>query len=279
MSSTTPSEPDEPREITRAPITAFVIGLFAGALSAFGGVGGWLIVAPALALFLRLRQPRAMGTALIAMLPTAGVAALQYNFGVKQMGLTGLQAPVVLWLAIGGILGAFWGAKLGAVAKAKSLRPLLGVLVVVAGGWMIFLAVTRHVSGAELGVDAVRAIAVLGVGIVIGVVSGVLGGGGGLVMVPALSLLLGYPQHLAQGTSLAAVLPVTVTALLVHLIRRNVAWPHVGPLLLGGMLGAGVVGSAVFKVPGDVLRILFGLLLILCGLRMTRRAKLVDGRE
>jgi hypothetical protein len=281
VSSTTPIEPDEPREITRAPITTFVIGLLAGAVSTFGGVGGWLIVAPALALFLHLRQPRAMGTALMAMLPTAGVAALQYNFGVKQMGLTGLQAPVVLWLAVGGILGAFWGAKLAAAVKAKNLRPVFGGLVAVAGGWMIFLALTHSVNGAELAIDTVRAIAVLGAGIVIGLISGVLGGGGGLVMVPALSLLLGYPQHLAQGTSLAAVLPVTITALLVHLLRRNVAWPHVGPLLLGGMLGAGVVGSAVFKVNGDVLRILFGVLLILVGLRMTRRSPALEknGRE
>jgi len=279
VSSTTPPEPEEPREITRAPVTAFVIGLVAGALSAFGGVGGWLIVAPALALFLRLRQPRAMGTALMAMLPTAGVAALQYSFGLKQLGMSGLQAPVVLWLALGGVLGAHWGAKLATAIKAKTLRPLFGGLVVAVGGWMIFLALTHRATGAEWPADGVRAIAVFGTGIAVGLVSGVLGGGGGLVLVPALSLLLSFPQHLAQGTSLAAVLPVTVTALLVHLLRRNVAWPHVGPLLLGGMLGAGVIGHAVFLVHGEVLRSLFGALLILIGLRMTRNTRSEERTE
>lgn len=279
MSSPTPTEPAEPREIVRAPITAFVMGLLAGALSTFFGVGGWLITAPLLALLLRLRQPRAMGTSLMAMLPTAGVAALQYNFGVKQSGLAGLQWVVILWLAVGGVLGAHWGAKLGAALQGKPLRPVFGVGVTLVGGWMIFQALTYQAAGAQVQIDAVRAIAVLGVGIVIGIVSGVLGGGGGLVMVPALSLLLGYPQHLAQGTSLAAVLPVTITALLIHLLRRNVVWPLVGPMLLGGMLAAGVVGHQVFLVNGNLLRSLFGALLILIGLRMTRRGRTVDGRK
>lgn len=276
MSSPTPSEPDEPREILRAPITAFVLGFIAGAVCTFVGVGGWLIAAPMLTLFLRLRQPRAMGTALMAMLPTAGVAALQYNFGVKQAGLTGLQAAVILWLAVGGVLGAHWGTKLATAIQAKSLRPVFGGLVVLVGGWMIFLALTHRAFGMEAGADAVRAIAVLGVGIVIGIVNGLLGGGGGLVMVPALSLLLGYPQHLAQGTALAAVLPVTATALLLHLLRGNVAWPLVGPLLLGGVLAAGIVGHQVFLVSGLALRIMYGVLLILIGLRMTRKPRTVD---
>lgn len=277
MSSISPPDPDERREITRAPITAFVIGLLAGALSAFGGVGGWLIAAPALVLFLRLNQPRAMGTALMAMLPTAGAAALQYNFGVKKLGMEGLQAPVILWLAVGGVIGATLAAKVAPALKAKSLRPVFGGLVAAVGGWLIFLALAHRSTGAELMPDVVRSIAVLGTGIAIGLLTGILGGGGGLVVVPALSLLLGYPQHLAQGTSLAAVIPLTVTALLVHLIRRNVAWPHVGPLLLGGMLSAGVVGSAVFRVHEDVLRSLFGVLLILIGLRMARRNTLLEG--
>ncbi|HEU4754773.1 MAG TPA: TSUP family transporter, partial [Armatimonadota bacterium] len=64
-------EAAEPREITRAPVTAFVLGWTAGVFSALLGVGGGLLMVPGMAFLLRLRQHRAVGTSLAVILPTA----------------------------------------------------------------------------------------------------------------------------------------------------------------------------------------------------------------
>jgi uncharacterized protein len=105
-------------------------------------------------------------------------------------------------------------------------------------------------------------------GVFAGVLSGLLGIGGGTVMVPFLVLAAGFTQHRAEATSLLVILPTAIVASLT-LRRRGVG--DLPRALSLGALGAvgGVAGAkAALALPADTLRVLFAVFLASIGLRM-----------
>lgn len=114
--------------------------------------------------------------------------------------------------------------------------------------------------------------ALVAFGLVTGMLSGLLGVGGGIFMVPFLVLVAGLGQHAAQATSLAVVLPTAIVAS-VTLHRKGVG--DLRRALLIGALGAlGAVAGALLALalPAHTLRIVFALFLGAVGLRLLRDA-------
>jgi uncharacterized membrane protein YfcA len=103
-----------------------------------------------------------------------------------------------------------------------------------------------------------------------GVLAGLLGVGGGILMVPFLTLAVGLSQHEAQATSLVVVLPTAVVASL-ELHRRGIG--ELGVALRFGVVGAlgGVAGALLaLALPGSALRVVFAVFLGLIGVRLVR---------
>jgi uncharacterized protein len=107
------------------------------------------------------------------------------------------------------------------------------------------------------------------VGLVVGLVSGVVGIGGGVLFIPALVWLFGMNQHKAQGTSLGALLaPVGVFAFLEY-YRKGNADLHIALLLAAGFLIGGYFGAVGAQyIPEIWLRRIFAVMLIVVGARM-----------
>jgi uncharacterized membrane protein YfcA len=113
-----------------------------------------------------------------------------------------------------------------------------------------------------------EAILLLAVGMATGVVSGLLGVGGGLLLIPALVLLLGYDQHLAEGTSLLVILPTAAVGAYTHHRNGFVRVRHAIALGLSGIAGA-VAGSLIANaLEGSTLRTVFVFYLVVTGLWM-----------
>ncbi len=107
----------------------------------------------------------------------------------------------------------------------------------------------------------------LTVGIFTGIVSGLMGIGGGNVMVPASTILLGLGQHVSQGVSLIVIIPTAISGAWSHYRRGNVN-VRVAVLLAPGAVVGGLIGARFAQaVPGDQLRIIFGILLFYFALR------------
>lgn len=107
-------------------------------------------------------------------------------------------------------------------------------------------------------------------GVVVGIASGLLGVGGGTLIVPFLTLAVGFSQHAAEATSLLVVLPTAIVGSLV-LRRRGVG--DLGLALRLGVVGAGgaVLGALVaLALPADTLRIVFAVFVGVIGLRFVR---------
>ncbi len=257
--------PAPPREIVHAPYTALAIGLMAGITSSLLGVGGSVFLVPGMTYLLRVRQHRASGTSLAVMLSTALLSALLYNRGAQLNSQPGLDMGVILWLALGGVAGAVLGAQLSMRVPARRLRGLFGAFVAVTGVYMLLHGFLHLPQGQPHPNAMVRVLELVGVGVLTGALSGLLGVGGGVVMVPALVLLVGYTQHQAQGTSLAVIVMVSVSGALTHSLRGNVIWSLAAWMAIGSAVGALVVTPRVYAIPQETLRAMFGIFMVLVG--------------
>ena len=108
----------------------------------------------------------------------------------------------------------------------------------------------------------------LTIGLAAGFLAGLLGIGGGVVMVPAMVLILGFGQHVAQGTSLLVIIPAALSGSYTHhrngrLLLRDAAW-----LGVGGVLGA-ILGSLfALSMEDTLLQRLFAIFLLVSAVRI-----------
>src|ERR1700752_4205412 len=91
-------------------LTVIIIGLAAGVLSGLVGVGGGIIMVPALVFFMQYKQHQAQGTSLVVLtLPVVIIASLYYYHQCQKAG-TPIDLRVVGLLAVGFVIGGFFGS-------------------------------------------------------------------------------------------------------------------------------------------------------------------------
>lgn len=112
----------------------------------------------------------------------------------------------------------------------------------------------------------------LAVGLFAGVASGLAGVGGGVILVPAMVYLLDVPQYAAQGTSALAILFTAASGTFVNIRNRRVDLRSAAVVGIAGVVTAFLGARLAVGIDADVLRRLFGLLVVVSGARMA-----VDG--
>jgi len=117
--------------------------------------------------------------------------------------------------------------------------------------------------------DIQTVIIVILIGVAAGMLSGLVGIGGGLVIVPALVYFLGFSQHTAQGTSLAMILlPVGIFAVMFYYKQGHVDLKVVWLLAVGFIIGS-IAGSKVaLNLPQETIKKMFAVLMILIAIKM-----------
>lgn len=118
----------------------------------------------------------------------------------------------------------------------------------------------------------------LPIGLVVGAFSAIFGLGGGVIIVPVLVMLFGFDQHLAQGTSLAVIVPTAIAGAIAHHRRGYLNLRLAALLGAGGVLGVLMGARIALGTPGNVLRDLFGGFLVLAGMRIYLQSRRGPGR-
>ena len=115
-----------------------LIGLLGGVASGFFGIGGGIVIVPALIYWAGFTQHRATGTSLAVLLPPIGIAAVVEYY---RNGNVDFRAAMIIAVAmiVGGGLGAFAANRV----DGPWLRLIFGVFVVLLGGYLVFGAVRR----------------------------------------------------------------------------------------------------------------------------------------
>ena len=252
---------------------ALLIGFVAGILSGGLGIGGGIIMVPAMVYLLSMTQHKAHGTSLAAIWAIVLLSAGYYSIN-KQVDWV-----VAAEIAVGGIIGASIGARICTRISGGVLRKYFALFLWVSALKMLWDAYNAHRQQVEHAVqmashiaatEPLGALIIFTVGIAAGILSGLLGVGGGIIMVPAL-VILGFSQKLAQGVSLAVIIPISVSGAFTHYKRGNVV-PEVALWLGIGGIGGGLLGSALAgKAPDWILKIAFGVLMLIVGWLMFRQ--------
>jgi len=106
-------------------------------------------------------------------------------------------------------------------------------------------------------------------GLFAGTLSGLIGIGGGIVIIPILVFLFGFTQHQAQGTTLALMIPpIGLLAALEYYRAGQVDLKAAGLVCIGFFVGGLIGAKLAVGVPDEVLKKIFGVILLLVGLRM-----------
>jgi uncharacterized protein len=110
-----------------------VIGIVAGAMAGMLGIGGAIIMIPALVYFLGLSQQMAQGTSLAVMLPPIGILAA-YNY--YKAGHVDIRFALIL--AVTFLIGSYFGSKFALTLPQATLRKIFGVILLLVAVKMLF---------------------------------------------------------------------------------------------------------------------------------------------
>lgn len=236
------------------------LGAGAGALGALLGVGGGVILVPALVLLANEPFPAAVGTSLVCVVATS-VAGSAVQFG-RRMVDPGTAIPLQTF-ATAGAVGA---------ALAAPFVPVRGLFaafaaVLLAAAWQVWRGGTTGTGIAHPHGALARAVA--GVG---GTMAGLLGVGGGIVFVPLLHTLAGLDFHRAAATSVYLIGLTAGSGAAVYLVRGDVDLPVAAPTMLGVLIGATAASAGARRVSAIWLKRAFGVLLLYMAVRMLLRA-------
>ena len=234
------------------PWQGLLIGAVAGLLGGLFGIGGGIVIVPALLTLLSMERRLAHGTSLAATVPVAVASLATYSVSGN------VDWPIAAYLAAGAICGTIVGTHLLQIIPK---RPLTIIFISV----ILLTAVRLLVSSEAVGRDDLTVFGVVGliaIGFVTGTLSGLLGIGGGVVMVPALVVLFSMPPVLAKGTSVAVIVPSAIVGTLRNRANNNVDLRVGAAIGIAGVVSA-VIGSLIATSLSDSFsNTMFALLLV-----------------
>ncbi|HHW61630.1 MAG TPA: sulfite exporter TauE/SafE family protein [Syntrophomonadaceae bacterium] len=224
-------------------IILLVTGLAAGILGAILGLGGGVIMLPALNIFFAYDAVMAVGTTLVAIVFTS-LSASQGHYRAGHV-----LFREALFMGAGGIAGVLIGSYVFAAYLSTNTDILQGIL----GILFLFMTVRMGQQSYSLWKNPQPEQAkewkqtapwwgFFLLGLVTGTLTGILGVGGGFIMVPALMFFFGVVPHLAVGTTMTAMFPITLVGAIIKWSQGFVC------LIPGLLLGLGTAIGAQFGV-------------------------------
>ncbi len=261
------------------------IALIVGLLTGIFGVGGGFLMTPALMIVLHIPGAIAVGTGLGNFLANSS-AGLYHRRGTGTIDFH-IAAIIGGGSLAGVMLGSRLLEKLGALPdlniRGRSQDPVQLVLMcaffLLLSGIAVFMCLDLHRTGGKPPAKRIGSLArvrippygnfrtlehphmsmaaLASLGVFTGFLTGLLGIGGGVVLLPALIYLVGLRAQKAAGTSLLLVWSASLLAFSTNLLAGNINWPLLSALLAGGMTGTALGTHIGLRLSGPELRIYF----------------------
>ena len=256
-----------------------LVSVTAGIIGAVFGLGGGIIIVPFLSLaYPTIPFPVVAGASIVSVVATSSASAATY---VRDR-VTNIRLGMFLEMST--VAGALMGATVSAYFPDKFLRIFFGVLLAVVATIVIWdrkIDIPKgvvgdriarklrlggqyhdHATGEIINYDVTRTPITFSLSYFAGIVSGLLGVGGGVVKVPAMNLVSRVPVKVASATSNFMIGVTAAASATVYLSRGEVYALLVAPLMLGVVVGA-TIGTRVLHVaPPKKVKATFGLILI-----------------
>jgi uncharacterized membrane protein YfcA len=232
-----------------------LLGLIAGFASATLGIGGGVIIVPCLVLLFRYRTKRAIGTSLATIVPTT-IVGITAHYIIESSNIKWI---IAIFIALGSMVGAKYGAALANKLSGNLLKRMLALVLVFSG--LKLADIIRIPTSTIATITGYPLLVVLG--FIAGGSSALLGIGGGIIVVPILTMFFGLTIHQAIATSLVMMLPTSLVGAWSHHKYGNVKASSLRFLVPTALVGA--VFGAVFanSLPVGTLKLIFGIFLLL----------------
>lgn len=267
-------------------LTAFLVALGSGFLGALLGLGGGVIMVPLLVFILDVPIHIAAGASIVAVVATSSVSASVY----VRDEITNMRLGMFLEMAT--TLGAVTGASIMVGISESILKVIFALSLLYAAfvmwqqmrstgrSWVpmendgiaekLNLGSSYYDSARDetISYGVSRSLPTFGISYIAGVVSGLLGIGGGGIKVPAMNVVSSVPMKAAVATS-NFMIGVTAAASALVYIRNGFCDGFVtAPVVLGTLAGSFIGAKVAIKVRGVVLKKIFIGILLILGLRM-----------
>lgn len=261
-------------------------GAGAGFLGALLGVGGGIIIVPAAVLLLGLPIHHAIATSLLAVIATSS-AAVPKNI---VTGLANIRLGVSL--EIGTVLGALAGSLIAGMLEVSTLELVFGTaMAVLALPMAVRVDETRaHITsdgsahpldgryidgatGTEVSYHVRRLPVALSVSSIAGLLSGLLGVGGGIIKVPLMTLACGVPMKAAAATSNFMIGVTALASAMVFYSRGQVEPVPTAALVLGVFFGSRLGAKVLGVTHTRTLRRIFAVVMIIVGIQMVLQSQ------
>ena len=261
----------------------FLVSVFAGVFGSIVGLGGGVVIIPVLTLLLGVDIHFAIGASIVAVIATSSGAASTY---VRDR-VTNLRVGMFLELAT--TSGAITGAAIAAYTNSAALALIFGVILLISlvptvmkiGKELPASPELRGLSkrlnlagsytekdGKEVRYNAERPAEGLAVAGVAGVLSGLLGIGGGAFKVIAMDIGMKLPMKVSTATSNFMIGVTAAASAGIYFVRGDVDPVIVAPVALGILLGAAIGARVLLQSRNDTVRRAFAIVLALAAIEM-----------
>jgi uncharacterized protein len=268
-----------------------ILGFLVGVLSGMFGIGGGFLTTPLL-IFYGIPPTVAVASA------TTQITGASVSGAMVHMRRGGVDLKMAGVMIVGGLFGSFVGAAVFRMLQASGqVDVVISFLYVVILGWIgaLMLKDSLVALGVMTGKTPeaqlprhnrwvaslplrwrfyssglyISPVAPMVIGFAAGVMTVLLGIGGGFILVPAMIYLLGMPARVVIGTSLVMILAVSAGTTMVHsLTTRAVDIVLAALLLVGGVIGAQYGAVLTTRMKPDYLRLALAIIILLVALRM-----------
>lgn len=246
----------------------FAGGIAAGLFGSLLGLGGGLLIVPVLNLGFDVPIREAVGVSLVCVIITSGASAAVF----LRRGVADLRLGSLIELATA--VGAVVGALIAFLLDERILAGMFAALLVYTSVSMYRASRSRDAEASMVSPDEpLVALPIgLGGGVVGGLMSAILGVGGGTVVVPVMHLAMKVPLRVAMATSNLMVGVTASASSFIYLARGGITPFVVGPTAVGVFLGAALGARIAPRVQVRTLRLLFVVVLLGLALRMAVKA-------
>jgi uncharacterized membrane protein YfcA len=261
-----------------------IVGIIAGFFGALLGIGGGVIIIPCLTMFFNFGIKEAIAVSIVSVVATSIAGASRY---VEQR-ITNVRLGMFLETAT--TAGAVSGAFLAVKAPSSLLYILMGILLIYLSVSQLLtrkkeeeklrndLFITKEdeisrklglsnkypdiAEGKEVNYTVIRTKSGLIASYLAGLISAMLGVGGGIIKVPVMNQLMNVPMKAAVATSKFMIGVTASTGALLYLAYGLVNTEAVAPVAMGVMIGATAGTSVMNKMKAGFIKLIFGLILL-----------------
>jgi hypothetical protein len=228
-----------------AALLSVLIGVSLGLL----GGGGSILTVPILIHAFDVAEKSAIATSLLVVGITSAVAAMQHaRAGNVAWGVAMVFAPA-------GMVGAFAAGLIARFIPASLLLLLFALMMATTAVFMWRGCKVAALSGPRMGLPRGQALnRIVRDGLLVGMVTGLVGAGGGFLVVPALALLGGLPMRLAVGTSLVVISLKSLAGFAGYISHVDIDWTLAAIVTVAAVIGSFAGAALGRKVAPENLR-------------------------